>query len=332
MDELIRGSSCGDVEVKQTPIYAMMAGGEASGWLSKFEEPSFLKKVRSKPFLAAFKFWAQMKRSMGLGKITAYTPMNLSAIPNYIFRDPILAFGRSRGINKVGDLYCKSGCKSFMELQSQYGLPRTHFLKFLQIRNFFHSQKYDRSGMLEIPVVEAVKSGAKIGKLYTLLTELQSDDMVHQNERWTVRFGLAEEWMDQSLVMADTTLLSANLKTQHYKTLMDLYYTPAKLKRWGKSSGICTRCGEAEAEITHMFFACPMLRGILNEIEVFLKKITGCNVQVTVMLVVLGVNDSSESMEPALYKIRRFLFLTMAIYRLCIATDWIKKEPPTFEG
>ncbi|KAJ1142495.1 hypothetical protein NDU88_008809 [Pleurodeles waltl] len=30
-------------------------------------------------------------------------------------------------------------------------------------------QKYDRSGMMEIPIVEAVKSGAKIGKLYTLL-------------------------------------------------------------------------------------------------------------------------------------------------------------------
>ncbi|KAJ1142698.1 hypothetical protein NDU88_009011 [Pleurodeles waltl] len=166
------------------------------------------------------------------------------------------------------------------------------------------SQKYGRVQLSEIPVVEAVKNGAKIGKLYKLLTELQVDDMVQQNERWIVRFGVAGEWVDQSLAMADTTFLSANLKTQHYKTLMDLYYTPAKLKKWGTSSGSCNRCGGVGAEITHMFFACPMLQGILNEIEVFLKKITHCNIQVTVMLVVLRVVDSPESMEPVLYKIR----------------------------
>ncbi|KAJ1149143.1 hypothetical protein NDU88_001960 [Pleurodeles waltl] len=45
----------------------------------------------------------------------------------------------------------------------------------------------------EIPVVEAVKDGAKIGKLYTLLTELQLDDMAQQNERWIVRLGVAGE-------------------------------------------------------------------------------------------------------------------------------------------
>ncbi|KAJ1081021.1 hypothetical protein NDU88_001208 [Pleurodeles waltl] len=194
------------------------------------------------------------------------------------------------------------------------------------------SQKYGRVQLSEIPVVEAVINGAKIGKLYKLLTELQVDDMAQQNERWIARFGVAGEWVDQSLAMAETTFLSANLKTQHYKTLMDLYYTPAKLKKWGISSGSCNQCGEVEAEITHMFFVCPMLQGILNEIEVFLKKITLCNIRVTVMLVVLGVVDSPESMEPALYKIRRFLFLSMAIYRLCIATDWLKKEPPTFES
>ncbi|KAJ1107359.1 hypothetical protein NDU88_004750 [Pleurodeles waltl] len=43
--------------------------------------------------------------------------------------------------------------------------------------------KYDMSGMTEIPLIEAIKRGAKIGKIYTLLADLQSDDMAHQNER-----------------------------------------------------------------------------------------------------------------------------------------------------
>ncbi|KAJ1206095.1 hypothetical protein NDU88_001505 [Pleurodeles waltl] len=193
-------------------------------------------------------------------------------------------------------------------------------------------KKHDMPEMTEILLIEAINRGAKIGMIYTLLVDLQSDNMVHQNERWSIRFGKAGDWMGQSLAMADRTLLSADLKNQHYKTLVGLYYTPAKLKKWGKSSGLCIRCGEEEAEILHMFYACPMLRVFLCEIEVFLKKITGCNVQLSVMLVLLGVMDSTEGIEPPLYKIRRFLFVTMAIFRLCIATDWIKKEPPTFEG
>ncbi|KAJ1162263.1 hypothetical protein NDU88_002731 [Pleurodeles waltl] len=195
-----------------------------------------------------------------------------------------------------------------------------------------HSFMHDMPEMTEIPLIEAINRGAKIGMIYTLLVDLQSDDTVHQNERWSIRFGKAGDWMGQSLAMADTTLLSANLKTQHHKTLVDLYYTPAKLKKWGKSSRLCTRCGEEEAEILHMFYACPMLRVFLCEIEVFLKKITGCNVQLSVMLVLLGVMDSTEGIEPPLYKIRQFLFVAMAIFRLCTATDWIKKEPPTLEG
>ncbi|KAJ1201629.1 hypothetical protein NDU88_005435 [Pleurodeles waltl] len=94
-------------------------------------------------------------------------------------------------------------------------------LKDRMRRNNLRSQKYGRVQLSEIPVVEAVKNGAKIGKLYKLLTELQVDDMVQQNERWIARLGVAGEWVDQSLAMADTTFLSANLKTQHYKTLMD---------------------------------------------------------------------------------------------------------------
>ncbi|KAJ1133125.1 hypothetical protein NDU88_011422 [Pleurodeles waltl] len=194
------------------------------------------------------------------------------------------------------------------------------------------SAGHDMPEMTKIPLVVAINRGEKIGMIYTLLVDLQSDDMVHQNERWSKGFGKAGDWMGQSLIMADTTLLSANLKTQHYKTLVDLYYTPAKLKKIGKSSGLCNRCGEEEAEILHMFYVCPMLRVLLCEIEVFLKKITGCNVQLSAMLVLLGVMDSTEGIEPPLYKIRRFLFVAMAIFRLCIATDWIKKEPPTFEG
>ncbi|KAJ1144981.1 hypothetical protein NDU88_011273 [Pleurodeles waltl] len=51
-------------------------------------------------------------------------------------------------------------------------------------RNNLRSQKCVTVQLSEIPVVEAVKNGAKIGKLYKLLTELQVDDMAQQNERW----------------------------------------------------------------------------------------------------------------------------------------------------
>ncbi|KAJ1118320.1 hypothetical protein NDU88_006514 [Pleurodeles waltl] len=70
----------------------------------------------------------------------------------------------------------------------------------------------DRSQMSEIPVVEAVKNGAKIGKLYTLLTELQSDDMAQQNERWIGRFGVVGVALASSFGVVPTPRLRRALE------------------------------------------------------------------------------------------------------------------------
>ncbi|KAJ1143152.1 hypothetical protein NDU88_009463 [Pleurodeles waltl] len=118
------------------------------------------------------------------------------------------------------------------------------------------STVYDMLAMDKIPLVEAISHGDKIGMIYTILVDLQPDNMLQQNEKWAKRLGKA---------------------------------------------------------------------------EVFPKKITGCNVQLSATLVLLGVIDPTRGIEPPGEKIRFFLCIGMAIFRLCIATDWIKEEPPTFE-
>lgn len=59
----------------------------------------------------------------------------------------------------------------------------------------------------------------------------------------------------KSLMLASDAFVSSNLKAQLYKTIFNLYYTPAKLFSWGKRvDDKCPRCLVGPATLVHMFF------------------------------------------------------------------------------
>lgn len=86
--------------------------------------------------------------------------------------------------------------------------------------------------MIKNPLIEAISMKNRIGLLYNRLVEAQSDDLEIQNEKWKLRLNCEGTPLQDSIDMADTILLSANLRAQHYKTIFHLYYTPAMIAKW----------------------------------------------------------------------------------------------------
>ncbi|KAJ1108458.1 hypothetical protein NDU88_005834, partial [Pleurodeles waltl] len=183
----------------------------------------------------------------------------------------------------------------------------------------------------KIPIIEAVRHKVRIGALYNLPIDNQTNDMELQNEKWNIRFGKQGNWVEQSVEMAERTFLASSLKTQHYETMLNLYYTPAKVYKWAGSDGTCNRYGESEAEIVQMFYACSKLKPLLQAIEHFLGDIIGVWVVLTPTLVLLGVLDPAQINE-CVKKEKYLLFMAKAILQLCIASDWLKSELPAFEN
>lgn len=66
------------------------------------------------------------------------------------------------------------------------------------------------------------------------------------------------------------------------------------------------------------------------DIEIFLSKITGISVKITPAIMILGIGQDLDTRTP-MYTHRYLIVIAMTVARLCIATDWLQPEPPTFE-
>lgn len=94
----------------------------------------------------------------------------------------------------------------------------------------------------------------------------------------------------------------------------------------GGTVGIrCPRCDSAEADIVHIFATCPHLQPVLSAVVSFMSNSLGVSISANPAWVILGVSGDYEQ-HPKFY----FVFVAMAVLRLCIATLWLDKEPPTF--
>lgn len=95
----------------------------------------------------------------------------------------------------------------------------------------------------------------------------------------------------------------------------------------GGQDGItCPQCSSTEADIIHMFARCPGLDTWLGEIENFLRIALKINVNLTTQLVLLGICDND-----ILADNHPFLFIAMAVARICIAAAWLDPQAPGFQ-
>lgn len=137
--------------------------------------------------------------------------------------------------------------------------------------------------------------------------------------------------IEQSIDMAGRILISANLRTQHFKSIFNLYHTPVKMLKWrGLDDRKCFRYSADSVDIVHIFYMCRKLTQLLGHIEKFLSGITGVEINITSSAMLMGTGDDRTEGHPA-FEFRYLIFIAVAVARLCIASMWLQKETPTFE-
>lgn len=155
------------------------------------------------------------------------------------------------------------------------------------------------------------------------------DDLESVETKWAIRAGDPDVDLYQSLSLAKGTFLAANLKAQHYYTICDLYFTPAKLHRWGKrEDDKCPRCDQGPADIIHMFYVCEKLGPLKKQIEEFLSAAIGSIINITPTLMLLGCDEKAQYD----YHKNKFVFISIAVTRLLIATHWKDADPPLYHA
>lgn len=111
---------------------------------------------------------------------------------------------------------------------------------------------------------------SKIKDFYQELLVKKPDDVANIETKLASKLEDGEIDIYRVLEIGIKVFMSANLKAKQYKTVYNLYYTPAKLFGWGKrQTDKCPRCQKGPAHSLHMFHSCEKLNLLKEGIEKF---------------------------------------------------------------
>lgn len=181
----------------------------------------------------------------------------------------------------------------------------------------------------KIPLLEILKfDTTRIRAIYSMLLGKLQDDLDQTEATWVDKLDNPDVDIDMSLLLSSQLLLSSNLKAQIYKTIYNLYYTPAKLYAWGKRlNDKCPRCGRGPATLIHMLYECNKLASFKRMLSEFWEEVFGHRVAESSTLYILG-QDSSLDLSA---EEESCLFIGTAVYRIILTARWKEADPPTFQ-
>ncbi len=248
--------------------------------------------------------------------------------------DPGFQTRAEKGLRKVQDMYRKDDIfMSFSEISTKYNIPKTHFFKYLQIRNFILSSQ---NCSLDIPVTSSLETAVTghcydkglISSLYDLLISGSDESSKHELRLWVEDIGdeiSLQDW-EGACMKAQKQTINSNLKLIQYKWLMRTYITPVKLHKFNDNTpDTCIKCNEARGTMYHCIWECVKVKsfwqGILNMIDQILDK----KLPLDPKLFILGTYPTIPQLQS---KESRFVDMCILQAKRTISLNWKNVDGP----
>lgn len=201
------------------------------------------------------------------------------------------------GIRSLHDLYNKDGFCSFEELLLKFKLHKSHFYRYLQIRNFTAS---NCSYFPKCPPLTLLDSGFKhephskqiISKIYTLLNAQGPNSLDALKNTWEGDFGeeLPEEVWQKIIERIHSSSVCLRHSVIQFKVVHRLHRTKDKLAKIKQDiDPTCDRCRISPATLMHMFWTCPKLYRFWQSIFEAFSVICGNKIKPTPLMSMFGV-------------------------------------------
>ena len=182
-----------------------------------------------------------------------------------------------RGISKVMDTYNdKNILYSFEDLQRIYNIPRKHFFKYLQVRNYIltaskQSPHKPPLSSLEKAIQDHLPGRGQVSFLHEMIVDASKEASDRKALAWSSDFDAEISQVDWKTVCQKTQSQTINTRLEllQFRWFMRTYITPARLHRFDNNhSDFCIKCSEEEGTL---LLPSPTIRS-----SVFSSKLNVC--------------------------------------------------------
>uniref|UniRef100_A0A3B5R0Z3 Reverse transcriptase domain-containing protein n=1 Tax=Xiphophorus maculatus TaxID=8083 RepID=A0A3B5R0Z3_XIPMA len=258
-----------------------------------------LKKTTKKPFLknTIINWYAAHKHVGEHPELSQFAPIwgNERFIPGK--NDGGFKLWKTKGIQKIKDLYVDGKLLTFDQLCKKYLIPPKHSFKYLQLKNFMSSKLKQIVDIPPLTKIEEVCVGDSKGKgflsvFYNLLMLSSRNSAIDKLDAWrrdTFEDIDEEDW-NQACLKAQKQTINTRFKLLQYKWLMRTYITPVKLHHMSSDiPDTCTKCLFEKGTLLHCLWECLKIQKFWKDVIGCLSELFKVKVPLEVKICVLGI-------------------------------------------
>lgn len=241
-----------------------------------------------------------------------------------------------KGIVKLGDIYHNGILKSFEDIVRQFGIPRSQFFRYLQLRHLLSGIFGDNTSAPKAPdllndVIKNYGRGHEASKYYSMLINNQDNGAISALKTiWEKDLNLsweAEEWEN---IFKNIKLMSrdAKIRLMQFKIMHRFYWTPSRLYRLGLSqTPNCWRCKSEQGDLIHVLWSCDKVQEFWERICENICQVSGTQIPLSPRVFVLGEG----SILPGGDKyIKNWVQTSLMIGRQILLRNWKTEGVPPF--
>lgn len=282
----------------------------------------------------SLRIWIQCRKRFGLQSMSSRAPISCNHMFPPSLLDSAFKIWSDKGISSFKDLYIDKVFASFTQLTQKHDIPRTHFFRYMQIRDFVRNRcpqfpnMPEKTTLDEFLDVNVYRRGA-IGVLYDMLSTLHSPSLTIIKSHW--EDDLSVEFSDEQWQSILRNVHSSSICARHgllqFKVLHRLHFSKEKLaKIYPGTDPLCNRCKTMTGSLVHTFWTCPNLYNYWTSIFDTLSVIFGIKIDPSPTIAIFGVTP--EDM-PTPIKYSKVIAFTTLIARRLILMMWKQEASPT---
>lgn len=280
--------------------------------------------------------WYQVKKYLGeTSSLSAFSPIwrNESFPPGKT--DGGFKSWASRGLRKIGDLYnMQKVLMTFGEIVDKFNIPRNHFFKYLQLRNFIRTHQNQMLCFPEMSTTEKLMNDnclrrGLISKMYKCLVDGSTESSAGRLGAWRedLEEDLSVEKWEEACTKAQLRTTNTRLRLLQYNWLMRTYITPEKLNRYNSAiPDTCIKCEKAKGTFFHCIWQCTEIQKFWQEVKQCFQNILQIQVPLIPQLFILGLYPDKLKIKK---NQRVFVDLSILTAKRVLALSWKNTRRPT---